>query len=77
MLWTMENQEPARDQEPGPSQKLCRGRPAERQWPEPTPETHESIARPLMAGPAKAQDDWDYLNKHRSRKNRNSHECDA
>ena len=62
----MENQEP--DQEPVQPQKRGRGRPVEREWPEPIPDTPENIARALMAGPPKAEEDWRYLKKHRNRK---------
>lgn len=76
----MKNQEPvpepAQDQEPPqkpePSQKRGRGRPAEREWPEAIPDTPENIARALMAGPPKAEDEWEYLKKHRSRKKASS-----
>ena len=74
MLPAMKNQEqePEQDQEPPqePSQKRGRGRPVERQWPEPIPDTPENIARALMAGPPKAEDEWEYLKKHRERKPR-------
>ena len=67
----MKNQEPAQEppqpQEPVQPQKRGRGRPVERQWPEPIPDSPENIARALMAGPPKAEDDWEYLKKHRNR----------
>ena len=62
---TMENQEP--DQVPVQPQKRGRGRPVERQWPDPIPDTPENVARALMAGPPKAEDEWEYLKKHRNR----------
>ena len=74
----MKNQEPEQDQEqqpepeperqPEPVPKRGRGRPVEREWPEPIPDTPENIARALMAGPPKAEEGWEYLKKHRNRK---------
>ena len=66
----MKNQEPVPDQEQVPvqPQKRGRGRPVESQWPEPIPDTPENVARALMAGPPKAEDDWEYLKMHRNRK---------
>ena len=72
----MKDQEPAdepeQDQEPVPEPaqepKRGRGRPVERQWPEPIPDPPENVARALMAGPPKADEDWRYLKKHRNRK---------
>ena len=61
----MANQEP--DQEP---QKRGRGRPVEKEWPDAIPDTPENIARALMAGPPKAEEDWKYLKKHQNRKHR-------
>ena len=59
-------QEPDQPQEPVPVQK--RGRPEEKEWPEPIPDSPENIARALMAGPSKADEDWRYLKKHRNRR---------
>ena len=36
-----------------------RGRPVEREWPEPIPDTPENLARALMAGPPKAEETGD------------------
>ena len=67
----MKNQEPA--QEPEQPQKRGRGRPVEREWPEPIPDSPENIARALMSGPPKAKDEWEYLKKHRNGEARTRH----
>ena len=61
-------QEP--DQEPVPSQEPVqkRGRPEEKEWPEPIPDSPENIARALMAAPPKGDKNWRYLKKHRNRR---------
>ena len=38
-----------------------RGRPVEKQMPEPIPDTPENIARALLTTPPKKEDEWDYL----------------
>ena len=60
-------QEPDPKQEPVPSQELKRGRgrPEEKEWPEPIPDSPENIVRALMSGPPKKQ--WRYLKRHRNR----------
>lgn len=42
-----------------------RGRPATRRWPDPIPDTPESVARAIMAGPPKPEGEWRYLREHR------------
>ena len=43
-----------------------RGRPATRRWPDPIPNTPESVARAIMAGPPKAAGEWRYLREHQA-----------
>ena len=61
-------QPPVQDQEPVQQQKRGRGRPVEREWPESIPDSPENIARALMSGPPKAEEDWRYLKKHQNRR---------
>ncbi len=42
-----------------------RGRPVEKQMPEPIPDTPENIARALLTTPPKKDGDWDYLKERR------------
>ena len=43
------------------SDRPKRGRPQEREWPEPIPDTPENIARAVLSTPPKAKDEWRYL----------------
>ncbi len=63
----MKNQEPAQGQELDQVPKRGRGRPEEKEWPEAIPDSPENIARALMFGPPKAEEDWEYLKQHRNR----------
>ena len=58
------DQQPVRSQEP----VRKRGRPEEKQWPKPIPDSPENIARALMSGPPKAEEDWEYLKTNRNRR---------
>ena len=42
-------------------QKRRRGRPVEKEMPEPIPDTPENVARALLTTPPKDEDEWDYL----------------
>ena len=41
--------------------KRPRGRPEEKEWPEPIPDTPENIMRAILATPPKREDEWEYL----------------
>ena len=43
------------------STKRKRGRPQEREWPEPIDDTPENIARAVLSTPPKTEDEWRYL----------------
>lgn len=43
------------------SDRRKRGRPQERQWPEPIPDTPENIARAVLSTPPKKRDEWRHL----------------
>ena len=42
-------------------QKRRRGRPVEKEMPEPIPDTPENVARALLSTPPKEDGDWDYV----------------
>ena len=42
-------------------QKRRRGRPVEKEMPEPIPDTPENVARALLSTPPKEDGDWDYM----------------
>ena len=44
-----------------PSGKRGRGRPVEKEMPEPIPDTPENVARALLSTPPKDDGDWDYM----------------
>ena len=44
-------------------QQRIRGRPVERQMPEPIPDTLENIVWALLAMPPRRDDEWGYLKK--------------
>lgn len=43
------------------SDESKRGRPVEREWPEPIPDTPENIAKAVLSTPPKKPDEWRYL----------------
>jgi len=62
----MTDQEPTPEPEQQPKEpKRGRGRPEEKEWPDPIPDSPENIARALMSGPPKKQ--WRYLKRHQKR----------
>ena len=42
-------------------EKRRRGRPVEKEMPEPIPDTPENVARALLSTPPKEDGDWDYM----------------
>ena len=42
-------------------EKRGRGRPVEKEMPEPIPDTPENVARALLSTPPKEDGDWDYM----------------
>ena len=44
-----------------PPKKRRRGRPVEKEMPEPIPDTPENVARALLSTPPKEDGDWDYM----------------
>ena len=47
------------------TEKRPRGRPIEKEWPEPIPDTPENIMRALLATPPKREEEWEYLKRAR------------
>ena len=43
------------------TKKRGRGRPVEKEMPEPIPDTPENVARALLSTPPKEDGDWDYM----------------
>ncbi len=43
--------------------KRPRGRPVEKEWPDPIPDSPENIMRAILATPPKRDDEWDYLKR--------------
>ena len=46
-----------------PTEKRGRGRPVEKEMPEPIPDTLENIAKAVLSTPPKSEDEWKYLKK--------------
>lgn len=57
-----------RDKKPDANRK--RGRPVEREMPDPIPATPEEVMRALVETPPKADGEWKYIEEHKRRKNR-------